>query len=68
MRRVEPRLIVILTTNDMSIAPPVGACRYLSRLYSGRPIARWPEAPRQINKRSEDLATAQPRRGYSRGS
>src|SRR6202007_516796 len=34
---MNPRLIVILNDNDMSIAPPVGAMSaYLSRLYSGK--------------------------------
>src|SRR3984893_17886037 len=49
---MDPRLIVVLNDNDMSIAPPVGALSaYLARRVSGRGYRRVRNLFRQIAKR-----------------
>jgi 1-deoxy-D-xylulose-5-phosphate synthase len=49
---MQPRLIVILNDNNMSIAPPVGAmAAYLARLFSGRTYRSLREIGRQLAKR-----------------
>ena len=49
---MDPRLIVILNDNDMSIAPPVGALSsYLSRLLSGGTYRSLREGGKQIARK-----------------